>query len=126
MAATDSSVPSSPLDKIKLTFAFALVAVAIGGFYYFSQESVLYRVLGMLAVMLVAVGVAYTSSPGRRLVDFIGNARTEVRKMVWPTRIETMQTTLIVVIIVAILAVFLLIIDSILSWAVKLFLGTGG
>lgn len=126
MAVTDSNVQSSPLDKIKLIFAFALVAVAIGGFYYFSQESVLYRVLGMLAVMLVGLGVAYTSSPGKRLVDFVGNARTEVRKMVWPTRVETMQTTMIVVVIVAILSVFLLIIDSILSWAVKWFLGTGG
>ncbi|CAA6801638.1 MAG: Preprotein translocase subunit SecE (TC 3.A.5.1.1) [uncultured Thiotrichaceae bacterium] len=125
MAVTDSNVQSSPLDKIKLVIAFALVAVAIGGFYYFAQESVLYRVLGMLAVMLVAIGVAYTSAPGRRLVDFIGNARTEVRKMVWPTRVETMQTTAIVVVIVAILSIFLLIIDSILSWAVKLFLSTG-
>lgn len=126
MAATDSSVQSSPLDKIKLILALALVAVAIGGFYYFAQESVLYRVLGMLAVMLVAMGVAYTSALGRRLVDFVGNARTEVRKMVWPTRLETTQTTLIVVVIVAILAVFLLMVDSILSWAVKLFLSTGG
>ena len=126
MSATNIETQSSVLDKIKLVLAIAMVIAAIGGFYYFSEESLLYRVLGLLAVALAAVGIALTTQSGKYLVGFMGNARTEVRKMVWPTRVETMQTTLVVVLLVAVLAVFLLMIDSILGWAVKAFLGTGG
>ncbi len=124
MATTSSESPTSSLDIVKLTFAILLVLVAMGGFYYYSQESLLYRVLGLLAVVGIAAGIALTTHSGKNLIGFMGNARTEVRKIVWPTRAETIQTTLMVLFIVALLAVFLMIIDSILSWAVKLFLGT--
>ncbi len=126
MAATSANSQTSSFDILKLIIAIALLFVAMGGFYYFSQESLLYRVLGLLAVVGVAAGVALTTHSGKNLIGFMGNARTEVRKMVWPSRAETIQTTLVVIIMVAILAVFLLIIDSILGWAVKLFLSAGG
>ncbi len=127
MAATSSTDShTSSFDIVKLVFAIALVVVAMGGFYYLSEESLLYRVLGLLAVVGVAAGVALTTQSGKRLVTFMGNAKTEVRKVVWPTRAETVQTTLVVIFMVALLAIFLLIIDSILGWAVKFFLGTGG
>ncbi len=125
-SASSADSQTSSFDILKLIFAIALVLVAMGGFYYFSQESLLYRVLGLLAVVGVAAGVALTTQSGKNLIGFMGNARTEVRKMVWPTRAETVQTTLVVVFMVALLAVFMLIIDSILAWAVKFFLGTGG
>ena len=127
MAATSSADSQiSSFDVLKLILAIVLVLVAMGGFYYYSQESLLYRVLGLLAAVSVAAGVALTTHSGKKLIAFMGNARTEVRKMVWPTRVETVQTTLVVIFMVAILSVFLLIVDSILGWAVKFFLGTGG
>ncbi len=125
MATTSTNSQSSPVDTIKLIFAIVLVLAALGGFYYFSQESLLYRVLGLLAVAGVAIAIALTSQSGRRLLAFMKNARTEVRKMVWPTRVETVQTTLVVIFMVALLAIFLLLVDSILGWAVKLFLSAG-
>ncbi len=126
MAAASADSQTSSFDILKLVLAIALVLVAMGGFYYFSQESLLYRVLGLLAVVGIAAGIALTTHSGKNLISFMGNARTEVRKMVWPTRVETVQTTLVVLFMVAILAVFLLIIDSILGWAVKSFLAAGG
>ena len=125
MAVTKTESQTSSLDKLKFVISLVLVVVAIAGFYYFSQESTLYRVLGLLFIFLMAVGVFYTTQAGRNLVGFMGDARTEVRKMVWPSRIETMQTTGIVIFIVALLAIFLFFIDSILAWAMKLFLSMG-
>ena len=124
MATTSSETPTSSFDTIKLGFAILLVLTAMGGFYYYAQESLLYRVLGLLAVVGIAAGISLTTQSGKNLISFMGNARTEVRKIVWPTRAETIQTTLMVLFIVALLAVFLMIVDSILGWAVKLFLGT--
>jgi preprotein translocase subunit SecE len=126
MATTTVDPQSSLPDTIKLIIAVLLVILSLGGFYYFSEVSLLYRVLGLLAVVIAASAIAFTTMRGKNLVTFMSGARMEVRKMVWPTRVETMQTTLIVIVMVALLAVVLLIVDSILGWLVKLFLGTGG
>ncbi len=126
MATTTADSKSSLPDTIKLIIAVLLVILSLGGFYYFSETSLLYRVLGLLAIVIAASALAFTTARGKNLVAFMGGARMEVRKMVWPTRVETMQTTLIVIVMVALLAVILLIVDSILGWLVRLFLGTGG
>ncbi len=123
-AKTDSA--DSSLDTIKLAGALALLVASIVGYYYFDGESVLYRVLGMLAVIGVGVWVALSTVKGKGLLTFMTGARTEVRKMVWPTRVETMQTTLMVFIIVVLLSIFLWIVDMLLGWGVKTLLATGG
>ena len=123
-AKTDSA--DSSLDTIKLAAALALLVASIVGYYYFDGESVLYRVLGMLAVIGVGVWVALSTVKGKGLLTFMTGARTEVRKMVWPTRVETMQTTLMVFIIVVLLSIFLWIVDMLLGWGVKTLLATGG
>lgn len=112
----------SVLDVIKNIVAVALVFVAIAGFYMYAEESFLYRVLGLVAVFLVAASIALSTASGKNLLSFMKNARTEVRKMVWPTRIETMQTTLMVVVIVILLAIFLWFIDMLLGLGVGWFL----
>ncbi len=80
----------------------------------------------MLAVVGLGVWVALSTSKGKGLLNFMSGARTEVRKMVWPTRAETMQTTLMVAIIVILLSIFLWIVDMLLGWGVKALLATGG
>ncbi len=125
-AASSTDSHTSSFDIFKLVIAIALVVAAIGGFYYLSEESLLYRVLGLLAVVGVAAVIALTTHSGKNLIAFMGDAKTEVRKVVWPTRAETVQTTLIVIFMVALLAVFMLMVDSVLGWAIKLFLGAGG
>lgn len=121
---------TSSFDTVKLILALVLLLVGIGGFYYFSTwkgepVSVLFRVLGLLAFVAVAVFVAATTEKGRNLIAFLKDSRTEVRKMVWPTRAETMQTTLMVMVIVLILSLFLWLVDMLLGWGVKTLLGGG-
>jgi preprotein translocase subunit SecE len=118
MVAKAESQGSSFLDTVKLLLAVVLVIAGIVGFYYFETESLLYRVLGLLGAILLAVGVAYTSTSGKALAGFMKNSRTEVRKMVWPTRVETMQTTLMILFIVLLLSIFLWLIDMLLGWGV--------
>lgn len=121
---------TSSLDTVKLIFSLVLLLVGIGGFYYFATwngepVSVLIRVLGLLALIAVAVVIAATTEKGRNLVTFLKDSRMEVRKMVWPTRAETMQTTLMVMVIVLLLSLFLWLVDMLLGWGVKTLLGGG-
>ncbi len=127
---TKTEQQTNSLDTIKLVIALVLLFVGIAGFYYFADwqgepVSLLYRVLGLLAVMGVAAYVALTSASGKRLMSFMQDSRTEVRKMVWPTRVETMQTTLMVFVIVFILTLFLWLVDMLLGWGVRSLLGGG-
>ncbi len=108
----------SALDLIKSILAVALVAIAIVGFYIYSDVSFLYRVLGLVTVLLLATGIALSTNSGKNLLAFMKNARAEVRKMVWPTRVETIQTTLLVFVIVIMIAIFLWIVDMLLGWGI--------
>lgn len=111
------------LDTLKLFAALALLIAGVMGFYYYSAESTLIRVVGLLVVVGVAVGIAMTTAKGRQLAGFMGNARIEVRKMVWPTRVETTQTTLIVLGVVLLVGIFLWLLDSLLGWIIRQFIG---
>ena len=123
---TNTEAQGSMLDTVKLLLALLVLLVGIAGFYYFSESSLLYRVLGLLAMVGVAIGISVTTAKGRSLISFLGSSRTEVRKMVWPTRAETMQTTLMVFILVVILAIFLWFVDMLLGAGVKALLSVGG
>jgi len=123
--AINSETQGSALDTIKLLLALVVLVLGIWGFYYFAQEALLYRVLGILAAVGVAIGIAATTAKGKGLISFLGTSRSEVRKMVWPTRAETMQTTLMVFIMVVILAIFLWFVDMFLGFAVRSLLAVG-
>jgi len=116
---------SSGLDTVKLLAAVLLLAVGIVGFYYFEDESVLYRVLGLLAIGGISVAIALQSNPGRRTWLFAVDARTEVRKVVWPTRQETWQTTLVVFAMVLLMSLILWLVDMGLMEAVRALTGQG-
>ena len=112
-------------DLEKWIVAFAVLASGIAGFYYWSDESLLLRVIGLLVLTAAAVFVAGQTEKGRAAWDFVREAHTEVRKVVWPTRKETTQTTLIVIAMVGLVAVIMWILDGLFAWLVKLLLGTG-
>ncbi len=113
-------------DKIKLSLAVLLLAGAVGAFYYYSDQSTLVRVIGLLVTLVVSSAIAFQTTEGRRAWAFFGDARTEVRKVVWPTRKETTQTTLLVFGMVIVVAIFLWLLDMLLLWAVKLLTVSGG
>lgn len=123
--ATNSGTQGSVFDTVKLVLALGVLILGIWGFYFYAQEALLYRVLGILAAVGVAIGIAATTAKGKGLISFLGSSRSEVRKIVWPTRAETMQTTLMVFIMVVILAIFLWFIDMLLGFSVKSLLAVG-
>ena len=113
-------------DVLKWITAAALVAAGLVGFYQFSEHSTLLRVVGLLLAVGLAVAVSVQTEKGRTLWDFMRDSRTEVRKVVWPTRQETIQTTLIVVAVVTVVAIIMWSLDSLLGWIVRMLLGQGG
>jgi preprotein translocase subunit SecE len=113
-------------DQLKLFAAAALVIAALAAFYYFRDVSVLFRTLGLLAVMGGAVALFLPTAKGRELTEFSHNAQVEVRKVIWPTRQETLRTTGIVMIVVFVMAIFLWILDIVFAWGIRLFTGQGG
>jgi preprotein translocase subunit SecE len=108
------------IDKIKLGIAALLIAAAVWGFYYLGASPMIARLGVILAGVLVATAVAWTSEPGKRFYAYSQEAIAETRKVVWPARKETVQTTGIVVAFVLVMAVFLWIVDTILAWMVEL------
>jgi preprotein translocase subunit SecE len=118
--------PESRLDSAKLGFAIVLLLGAVVAFYYFEGESLLFRVLGLLGVAIVSLLIASRTTVGARTIGFAQDARNEVRKVVWPTRQETVQTTLIVFLMVIVMGIMLWLFDMFLLWAVRLLTGQGG
>jgi preprotein translocase subunit SecE len=112
-------------DKIKWVAAVVLLLAGLGGFYYFSDYSLLARVPALLVVGIICAVILLTTTAGRQLVGFFREANVEVRKVVWPTGKETTQTTLIVMGMVLIVAVFLWLLDIGLLKAVRLLTGQG-
>ena len=110
---------SSAIDTFKLMTAVLVLIAGVVAFYYFEEESQLLRVLGMLAVAVVAFFIAASSDPGRRGLGFVKDARVEVRKVVWPTRQETLQTTIAVLFMVILVAIMLWLFDMFLGWGVS-------
>ena len=117
---------SSKADVAKLLLAIVLLLGAIVAFYYYARYMLLVRVLGLLAAAGVAVAIALQTQIGRLARQFVQESRTEVRKVVWPTRQETMQTTLAVVVMVIVVGILLWLLDMFLVWAVQLLTGQGG
>jgi len=114
------------VDGIKWVTALGLLSAGIGGFYYFGDQSLLFRVVALLAVSALVIAIALQTEKGRIAWGFVREARTEVRKVVWPTRKETVQTTMIVIVMVAIMALLLWAVDSLLGFLMSGMLAQGG
>ena len=114
---------SNAIDKIKILGAVFIVVAGVAAFYVLDTSSQLLRVGLLVLGVVAAAGVALTSGPGQDAWSFAKGARGEVRKIVWPTRRETIQSTLIVILMVILIGLFLWFIDRISYWLIyKLFL----
>ena len=111
------------LDWLKWLVVFTLLGGAMYANWYYSAESVLYRVIGFLVVLAIAAAVASQTAKGAATIELAIGARTEWRKVVWPTKQERNQTTLIVLAVILLMALILWGIDSLLSWVAKLIMG---
>ena len=113
------------MNTVKLVLSVLILLAGVAGFYYFEAESLLYRVLGLLVFVGIALGIIYTTSTGKSVLGFARESRIEVRKVVWPTRQETVQTTLMVIVAVIVVGIMLYFIDKILLEAVQYLTGRG-
>ncbi|SFC47056.1 protein translocase subunit secE/sec61 gamma [Marinospirillum celere] len=107
------------LDGFKWALVVLLVSAAVLGNMYFGDQPLLYRVAGVVVLLALAAGVFAQTAKGQKFLAMAREARTEIRKVIWPTRPETTQTTLIVLAAVAIVALLLWLIDSFLSWIIQ-------
>lgn len=113
-------------DAVKWSAAWIVLGAALFWFYWYASEALPLRIIGLLAAAVVFVLIAARTDSGHTAWGFVRDARTEVRKVVWPTRQETVQTTLIVLAVVIAIAAFLAIVDAVLGIAVHYLLGGGG
>lgn len=112
-------------DKIKLLVAVLLVIAGVAGYYVLTDVPNVVRVLSVLAGLIFGGVVAGWSAPGKRFFQFALESRDEAKKVVWPTRKETIQMTGIVMAFVVVMALFLWMVDGVLLWLVKLAMGQG-
>ena len=123
---TRADAGAASMDTVKLAAAAVVLVAGIYGFYHFAAYSALLRVVGLLVTAGIAAAIALQTAQGRRLWEFAGDARTEVRKVVWPTRQETIQTTLVVIVMVLILGIILWLFDMMLMGILRQLTGQGG
>ncbi|MDW6002110.1 preprotein translocase subunit SecE [Vibrio mangrovi] len=117
MKANHAETPesSSAVDKVKWLIAIVLLAAAVvGNSFYGETVSVVIRSAGVIVLIAAALGIAAITVKGKEAVSFAREARMEVRKVIWPTRQETVQTTLIVLAVCVVMALALWGIDGIM------------
>ncbi len=112
-----------PLNWLRWLVVVALVAVGVVGNSYYSDVALLYRVVALLALGLVALWVAVNTAQGSVLWNVAKESQTEIRKVVWPSRQETNQTTLIVVVLTIIMAFILWLLDTAIGYVASLIIG---
>jgi len=127
MSTTNTENQSRPMDLLKWLVVIGLLAGAVVGNYTYTEDvSVLYRALGVIAAIGVAFAIAAQTSKGSEAIAFAKESRLEIRKVIWPTRKEATNTTLIVLAATGIMAVVLWGIDMALRWGVGKFTGIEG
>jgi len=103
-------------DKIKFALALLLLVAGIAGFYLLSEQAMILRVLAVLAGVAASGAVAWQTEAGRQFFFFAKEATNEAKKVVWPTRKETLQTTGLVFAFVVVMAFFLWLTDKSIEW----------
>ena len=122
----ENNSASSSMNAAKTFAAIAILAVSLFGYYYFTEMHAVVRVLGLVIGVAAAGYVFYLTTTGRSWFEYLAHSKREVRQVVWPTRQETVQMTLIVTVVVILMGIFLWLVDMFFLWAVQLLTGQGG
>lgn len=123
---TQTEAVASVFDVVKQVFSVIFVIAGVVAFYYFSEAQLLYRVLGLVVIVIAALAMMLTTAMGKSVWAFVLESKQEVRKIVWPTREETVRTTLLVFAMVFIVGLLLWFLDTFLFWGVRILTGQGG
>ena len=111
------------LDKAKWLISLSFFVVAVVGNSYYTEVAFLYRVLGVVGIIGLGIFFMALTDFGRSSIKLMAESRTELRRVVWPTRTETTQTFLVVLGSIVILCLFFWGLESFLSWLTRLVLG---
>ena len=111
------------LDKAKWLISLSFFVVAVVGNSYYTEVAFLYRVLGVVGLIGLGIFFMALTDFGKSSIKLMAESRTELRRVVWPTRVETTQTFLVVFISIVVVGLILWGLESILSWLTKLILG---
>ena len=109
------------VQKPNNTYLILSIIVLLAGmvlFYYFSDIRLFYRVLGMISVLILSGYIGYQSDFGKLVYTYVTDSRVELKKVTWPTKQETTQTTLGVIVVVIIVGILLWLFDMLLGWAI--------
>jgi preprotein translocase subunit SecE len=125
---TEQAQPGGPsaLDTIKLVAAIAILFAGVAGFYILTSYPLAVRWVIVLAALGAGIFVALQSVQGRAFGQFVQGSRIELRKVVWPTRQESLQTTLVVFVAIVAMGIFFWILDWILGSVTRALTGQGG
>ena len=113
------------IDKIKIIIALTIVSASLYVYYSQDEVSLLFRVLGVVGAVIVAFLIVATTEKGSSAIAFIRSSIVEMKKVVWPSKKETTQTTLTVGVMVVIVGIILWTFDQIIGWGVRLLTGQG-
>jgi len=122
----EQKVGRTSTDAVKFGASAVLTALGVMAFYYLADSGRLLRLLALLAPLGAAVAIALLTGPGQELISFARDTQIEVKKVVWPSRQETIQTTGVIIAIVVAAALFLWILDMLLGGFTRWLLGQGG
>ena len=125
MSEQQEAAQTSGLDSAKLAIAIALVVGGIIAYYWFETQAWYLRGAYVVGATLLGLFLAWQTAVGRSTLSFILSSRNEVRKMVWPTRQETLQTTMAVIVVVLITGILMWGLDLFLFWALRGLTGQG-
>jgi len=121
-AKVENNSPSAANDIVRYVLAVLLVIAGIVGFYWFADWATPLRALLPLAGLIAGGAVFFTTPRGRGTIDYMSEARFELRKVIWPTRQETIRTTIVILIVVVLVSILLGIMDFFLAGGVRLLL----
>lgn len=106
-------------DVLKIIAAVTMLGLGLVGFYYYSNIPDLYRIVALIVVVSIALLLYTSTAEGQKTLGFLKAAQNEIKKVVWPTKQETSQTTLVVLVVVVIFAIILWLLDLVLSSLIK-------
>jgi preprotein translocase subunit SecE len=116
MNKTDVQTIGRSTDNILVGLASLVALAGVIGFSFWSELPLVARFGMLLGGLALGAGIAWFSAPGKRFIAFAQEAYEEARKVTWPTSKETVQTTGVVFLFVAIMAIFLFLVDKSIEW----------
>ena len=122
MVANKLDIETNKNDLIKWVLSLIIFVAALFAFYYFDQYPLIYRVLGLLGVVLLDFLILFNTEKVKSLRVFTYDARVELKKVIWSTKTEVIQTTIIVFVVVIIMSILLWLLDKLLGAGIKLLL----